>query len=78
MLSPKIVGEDTFRQAQIMLEKSKKAPARARAKEEMYLLSSKIFCGQCQFSIIGIIGTSKSGKIYGYYQCNNNRKKNVL
>lgn len=72
---PKIVDEDMFRQAQIMLEKNKKAPARAKAKEEMYLLSSKIFCGQCQSSIIGISGTSKSGKIHQYYQCNNNRKK---
>ena len=60
----KIIDDDTFKQAQIMLEKNKKAPARAKAKEEMYLLSSKTFCGQCEFSVTGVSGTSRNGKIY--------------
>ena len=72
---PKIIDDDTFKQAQIMLEKNKKAPARAKAKEEMYLLSSKTFCGQCEFSVTGVSGTSRNGKIHQYYQCSNNRKK---
>ena len=72
---PRIVDNDTFNQAQIMLEKNKKAPARAKAKQEMYLLSSKMFCGQCESSITGVSGTSRNGKIHQYYQCSNSRKK---
>lgn len=72
---PKIIDDETFRQAQIKLEKNKKAPARAKAKEEMYLLSTKIFCGHCEASVVGVSGTSRNGKIHQYYQCSSNRKK---
>ena len=41
----------------------------------MYLLSSKMFCGQCESSITGVSGTSRNGKIHQYYQCSNSRKK---
>lgn len=71
----RIIDDETFKQAQIMLEKNKKAPARAKAKEEMYLLSTKIFCGHCKSSIIGVSGTSRNRKVHQYYQCSNNRKK---
>ena len=72
---PRIIDDETFKQAQIILEKNKKAPARAKAVEELYLLSTKIFCGHCETSLVGTCGTSKTGKIHQYYQCNNNRKK---
>ncbi len=72
---PKIIDDETFRQAQIKLEKNKKAPARAKANEEMYLLSTKIFCGHCEASIVGVSGTSRNGKVHQYYQCSSNRKK---
>ena len=39
---PRIIDDDTFRQAQEILQKNKKAPARKKCIEENYLLSTKI------------------------------------
>ncbi|MDR1364950.1 MAG: zinc ribbon domain-containing protein [Oscillospiraceae bacterium] len=55
--------------------KTKKAPARSKSVEEFYLLTTKLFCGHCKSAMVGICGTSKTGKIHQYYQCVNNRKK---
>ncbi len=59
-------------------KKNKKAPARAKAKEEMYLLSTKILCGHCNVNITGISGTSRNKTIHQYYQCSNNKKKKYI
>ncbi len=71
---PRIIDDDTFEAAQIMLEKNKKAPARAKAKDEEYILSAKLFCGHCESGMIGISGTSKTGKIHQYYICVGQRR----
>ena len=57
-----------------MLERNHKAPARKKAKDE-YLLTTKLFCGYCNESMIGYGGTGKSGRVYHYYACKNARKK---
>lgn len=44
----------------------------------MYLLSTKIFCGHCNSSIIGVSGTSRNKTIHQYYQCSNNKKKKCI
>lgn len=56
-----------------MMDKKKKAPARAKAFEN-YILSTKLFCGYCQAAMTGISGTSKTGTKYHYYQCVTNRR----
>ena len=75
---PRIIDDETFKQAGIRLQKNKKAPARAKAKEEMYLLSAKILCGHCNANITGISGTSRNKTIHQYYQCSNNKKKKCI
>lgn len=65
---PRIVSDELFERVQQILAKNKKAPARARAHEE-YLLTTKLFCGYCRDMMVGISGTSKSGKIHNYYTC---------
>ena len=65
---PRIVDEDLFWEAQRIMEKNKKAPARAKA-EINYLLSTKLFCGKCRSAMVGESGTSKTGKKYYYYAC---------
>ena len=40
-----------------------------------YLLSGKLYCGNCKTRMYGESGTSKTGKLYHYYKCFN-RKKN--
>ena len=71
---PRIIGDELFERVQRILDRNKKAPARARAKEE-YLLTTKLFCGHCQEMMVGYGGTSGTGKKYKYYACKNTRKK---
>lgn len=71
---PRIVSDELFNEVQKMLERNKKAPARARAKEE-YILTTKLFCGKCREMMTGVSGTSKTKKIYNYYTCNGAKKK---
>ena len=66
---PAIVPPDLFEQVQEKLAKNKKAPARAKAVEERYLLSTKLYCGLCGAYMVGESGTSSTTKIYQYYKC---------
>ena len=65
--------QDLFWEAQRIMEKNKKAPARAKAKVD-YLLTTKLFCGHCEAAMTGISGTSKTERKYHYYQCVTNRR----
>jgi len=49
--------------------KNKKAPARKKAKEELYLLTTKLFCGLCESLMVGESGISGTGAFYQYYKC---------
>lgn len=71
---PRIIDNETFTKVNDMLLKNKKAPARARARNE-YLLTTKLFCGHCKDMMIGHSGTSKNKKLYNYYKCSNAIKK---
>jgi len=70
---PRIVSDELFYRVQDIMNRNKKAPARARAKEE-YLLTTKLYCGHCREMMVGVSGTSKSGEVYNYYSCNGRRK----
>lgn len=70
---PRIVDDDLFYEVQDMMDKKKKAPARAKALES-YILSTKLFCGHCKAAMTGISGTSSTGNKYHYYQCVTNRR----
>ncbi|MEG1142860.1 MAG: recombinase family protein, partial [Clostridia bacterium] len=65
---PRIIDDATFYKVQDIMFKNKKSPARARAKTE-YILTTKLFCGYCKDMMIGISGTSKTGKLHHYYIC---------
>ena len=66
---PAIIPQDLFGRVCERLEKNKKAPARAKAKEEMYLLTTKLFCGYCGAYMCGESGTSRNSTIHQYYKC---------
>lgn len=72
---PRIIDDKLFYEVQEKMQKNKKAPARARAKEE-YLLTTKLFCGYCGEMMTGYSGTGKSGKAHHYYICNGVKNKN--
>lgn len=66
---PALVGDNLFNRVQERLAKNKKAPARFKAKEEMYLLS-KLYCGLCGAFMVGESGTSGTKrKLHQYYKC---------
>ncbi len=65
---PNIIEEDVFYKAQEKLEKNKHAPARKRAKAQ-YLLTTKLFCGNCKEMMVGVSGTSGNGNLHTYYGC---------
>lgn len=70
---PRIISDDLFFEVQDMMDKKKKAPARAKASES-YILSTKLFCGDCKAAMTGVSATSHTGKKYHYYQCVTNRR----
>ena len=65
---PRIIDDKTFADVQILMEKNKKAPARAKAAEEHYLLTTALFCEYCNAAMVGVCGTSHTGKVHQYYQ----------
>lgn len=71
---PRIVSDELFYKVADMMAKNKKAPARARAREE-YLLTTKLFCGHCREMMTGYGGTSKTGAVHHYYICNGRKRK---
>lgn len=73
---PAIIDRALFEEVQVMIEKTRKAPAMARTEVD-YLLTTKLFCGRCGGSMIGESGTSRHGTVYHYYKCNNNKRRRV-
>ena len=71
---PAIVTPELFNRAQARLEKNKRNPARAKAKED-YLLTTKIHCAKCGGYMVGESGVSKTGKSYHYYKYLSNKRK---
>ncbi len=70
---PRIISDELFYEAQEMMDKKKKAPARAKASES-YILTTKLFCGYCGSAMTGVSGKGRGGKRYYYYQCVANRR----
>ena len=65
---PSIIEKDLFYQVREKMLKNKETPQRARAKTT-YLLTTKLFCGNCNSMMVGYSGTSKTGKLHCYYGC---------
>lgn len=70
---PAIITQETWDKAQARMALNRAAPARGLAKVD-YLLSQKIFCGECGRHMAGTCGRSGgNGNYYYYYQCPANR-----
>jgi len=67
---PAIVPQDIFDKVQARMAKNQHKPAAMKAVEE-YILTTKIFCGKCGAMMVGVGGTSKTGKVHHYYKCGN-------
>ena len=65
---PQIVDPGLFWTVQEVLKLKKNPRGRPRSSTD-YLLTGKLYCGHCKSPMIGISGTSKSGHLHYYYQC---------
>lgn len=66
-----IVKKEVWDKVQNRLSKYKKKPGPWRP--EQYALSGKAFCGYDKSLLVGVSGTSKTGKVYHYYCCSKKR-----
>ena len=75
---PPILDRDLFFQVQELLKQKKnprQAPARRRTQNGTYLLTGKIFCGECKQPMIGVSANGRGGVPYFYYVCKSNHQK---
>jgi len=73
---PRIISDELFREVQNRLQVREKTSPRKRGEErEPYLLTSKLFCGDCKSLMVGTGGTGRHGTLYRYYSCNGARNE---
>ncbi len=66
---PKIIDDPVFKEAGKVLDRNKH---KCKVKKDYkFLLSGKIYCGDCEALMYGHSGTSRTGKLYLYYKCKN-------
>ncbi len=71
---PAIIDTDLFERVQMRMNANKRAPARAKAEEE-YLLTTKLYCGDCGRLMAGESGKGCKGVIYHYYKCSGAKRR---
>ena len=66
---PKIIDDPVFKEAGKVLDRNKH---KCKVKKDYkFLLSGKIYCGDCEALMYGHSGTSRTGKLYLYYKRKN-------
>lgn len=65
---PAIIDKKLFEKTQARLHRNYASRARNKAKDD-YLLTTKVFCGNCRSPMIGESGTSRNGTLHHYYKC---------
>ena len=72
---PAILDKVLFDKVQATFKRNYTSRARSKAIVD-YLLSSKLFCGECGANMIGNSGTGRHGTKHFYYKCNGRIAKN--
>lgn len=76
---PAIVSRELFYSVQAVLGAKanprtiKGQPQRRRRDYNVYLLTGKLYCGDCKSAMVGISGRSASSGVYHYYACKGQR-----
>lgn len=71
---PRIIDDGLFFRVQEVIEVKKHVKGRHVPNGD-YLLTGKLFCGECKEHMIGVSGTGKSGVRHYYYACSRKRTK---
>ncbi len=72
---PRIIDDDLFNRVQEVLKLRKSGKGGKHIIFGDYMLTGKLFCGECGSPMVGISGTSKTGATHYYYACNKKRQK---
>ena len=71
---PPLISKELFMSVQRHLSTKKNPQGRHRENGD-YLLSGKLFCGECGKHMMGISGTARSGELHYYYACQGKKDK---
>ena len=71
---PAILSEEEFEKMNLILNHTKKKVGKP-PENEYFLLSGKLFCGECGAAMTGDSGTSRNGDTHYYYTCAERKKK---
>lgn len=71
---PKLVEKEVFDGVKQIVDDRQRSHGRQRENGE-YLLTGRLFCGECLGMMTGISGKGRWGVDYFYYSCNNKRLK---
>lgn len=72
---PRIISDELFFRVQEALRMKKNPRYTGRRKgSETYMLTGKLFCGECESPMVGVSGTSMTGDLHYYYYCQTQRK----
>ena len=74
-IPPSLPKEEFFAVQEIL--KTKKNPQGRHRMNGDYLLTGKLFCGNCKSPMIGVSGTSRHKKLHYYYTCQGKRNGGV-
>jgi site-specific DNA recombinase len=67
---PPLIDLKTFEKAQAKLKRNSRASARFKAQDD-YILTTKLYCGDCGAYMAGDSTDKRSGRVYRYYTCRN-------
>ena len=71
---PAIIDKTLFEKVQMTMKNNKKLPPK---ESENYILSGKLYCGECNSLMYGESGYGRSNKKYCYYKCDGKKKNKV-
>lgn len=71
---PALVSKELFSEAQKAMKEKKRVRGRHNPNGD-YLLTGKVFCGECREHMVGVSGTSHDGTTHYYYACSNQWNK---
>ena len=71
---PKIIDRETFDAVQLMLKRNKRMPSHSWSYSD-YILTDKLFCGECGMPMVGKSGNGHSGTKYTYYACSGHLRR---
>ena len=70
---PPIISKEVFYMVQEKLKEGMNEQGVKRKMNAEYLLTGKLFCGDCGSPMVGLSGTSRSGDLHYYYTCKSHR-----